>query len=1003
MIKKYYEDVNVLHVGTMPNRAYYIPYASQQEVLASESRAESSCYQLLNGSWKFKYFESVYDFDEALALNTDIPSDFDEITVPSVWQIHGYDSHQYINMRYPFPFDPPYVPQNNPCGVYKREFIIEEQNSQKRKYLNFEGVDSCLYVYINGCFVGYSQVSHCTSEFDITDFVHTGSNTIAVVVLKWCDGSYLEDQDKFRMSGIFRDVYILHRAKEHIYDFDIKTVINDKMDKAELTAKIKYNTNCDAEVKYSLFDTDGSLIEMGTATDSIKITVKNPKLWNSETPNLYLLLLENVGEFIKISVGFRKIEVKNGVLLLNGQKIKFHGVNRHDSNFYNGFVVTREDMLNDLRIMKEHNVNAIRKSHYPNCPEFMEYCDKYGFYVIDEADIECHGVCEIFGKDSDFARLANDPLWNNAFLDRVKLLYERDKNHPCVLMWSMGNESGYGQNIATCLAYIKERDGERLTHYQSLYAKGTTVEDVENLDTFSLMYPTFERINEFFEKQYALPESDRKPFVLCEYCHAMGNGPGDLEDYWQEMESHEDFCGGFVWEWCDHAVYGGKTEDGKIKYLYGGDFGEAYHDSNYCVDGLIYPDRRVSPSLLEYKNVIRPIRISYDGDGYFTAHNYLDYTNVADCIKITYELNVGGNIIKTGAVCEKGILNIEPHGEKKFELDLQLPPKGSCYIRFIYTATRDVPFINKGHIYGFDQIELRPFESENPKLSDKEITYTENDRAVIIKGNNFEYAISKLTGLFEKLDVNCNSMLKKPMELNVWRAPTDNDMHSKSGWIRAGFDQTYTRAYSVTPSIVDGILHIGCVMALLAEHQQRILNIFCDWQIDGDGKILCNMDVKKSHEFYSLPRFGVRLFLDERLLGVDYAGYGPVESYFDKRNASYFGKFSSTVEEQHEDYIRPQENGSHYGCERVEVSGESYGIEVIATTKPFCFNASYYTQEMLTHKCHSYELEKSGYTVLCVDYAQTGIGSHSCGPSLQLKNVFKQKEFTFTFCITPTN
>lgn len=1000
MMEKYYEDLNVLHIGTEPARSYYIPYATADEALKTQDRTGSSNFQLLNGSWSFKYFESIYDFDESLIGNTASYDGFDEIPVPSVWQTYGYDRHQYINIRYPFPFDPPYTPHDNPCGLYIRNFEIDEKNSGKLHYLNFEGVDSCFYVYINGSFAGYSQVSHCTSEFNITDFVTVGSNTLSVLVLKWCDGSYLEDQDKFRMSGIFRDVYILHRNKKHISDFKVSTLLNKNMDAAELSIDLKYSGGVNEGASYSLLDVDGTVAAQGNCGEQIKLSVKNPLLWNSETPNLYAVLLESCGEFIKIPIGFRKIEIKDGALLLNGVKIKLHGVNRHDSSFYNGFTVTREDMLLDLRLMKQHNINAIRTSHYPNCPEFTEYCDKYGFYVIDEADIECHGVTAIYGKDADFARLSDDPLWKDAYVDRVKLLYERDKNRSCVIMWSIGNESGYGCNTYACLSFIKERDRERLTHYQSLYAKGKNIENVDKLDTFSLMYPTFEKISEYFEKQNLLPAAERKPFLMCEYSHSMGNGPGDLEDYWNNIEKYEGFCGGFVWEWCDHAVYGGTAENGKIKYLYGGDFGDYYNDGNYCADGLVYPDRRISPSLKEYKNVIRPVRIRYDGDGVFTVHNYFDYKDCADCIKITYELVAEGKVIEAGTVCDNGVVSVEPHCEKSFKLNIILPEHGSCYIRFIYTAFKGDIFIEKDHVYGFDQIELRPFSKKTISFSNKDIAYTVNDKAYIIKGDGFEYTLNRLTGMFDRLTVNGNDLIKKPMELNLWRAPIDNDMHIKDGWIRAGFNRAYSRAYSSAISCENKILRISFEMAAVAVHRQRILNINCSWSVDGEGKILCEMEVKKSHEFYSLPRFGIRMFLGKELSQLNYCGYGPGESYFDKRNAAYFGNFVSDCETEHEDYIRPQENGSHYGCENVNVFSDECGIRIDAVNKPICFNLSEYTQEMLTDSRHSYELKKSGYTVLCIDYAQNGIGSHSCGPVLQSKNVFKEGIFNFSFLFT---
>ena len=553
IVPRYYEDLSVLHENTMPARAYYIPASKRMDNLV-EHREESDRMQLLNGTWKFQYFNSIYDVQEPFFEKDYDTENFDEIQVPSVWQMAGYDTHQYTNIRYPFPFDPPYVPQDIPCGTYAHTFVYHKDENAPKAFLNFEGVDSCFYVWINGSYVGYSQVSHMTSEFDITDLLQDGENSIAVLVMKWCDGSYLEDQDKFRMSGIFRDVYILKRPEQAISDYHVKTKIEDMLAKVELDMKF-YSP---AEVKISIKDKNGAVVAVGSIAEegTAVLEIANPELWNTENPYLYQLILETENEVIVDHIALRKIEIKDQVIYLNGQKIKFRGVNRHDSDPITGFSISVEQITTDLTLMKQHNFNAIRSSHYPNAPFFYEMCDKYGFMVIDEADIEAHGPFMLYREeDTDYNRfkrwnekIADDPAWEAAIVDRVKLMVERDKNRFCIVMWSMGNESAYGCNFEKALAWTKKFDPDRITQYESArYRNYDETYDYSNLDVYSRMYGTSE-IQEYLDKDGS------KPFLLVEYCHSMGNGPGDFEDYFQMIQDNDKMCGGFVWEWCDHAI-----------------------------------------------------------------------------------------------------------------------------------------------------------------------------------------------------------------------------------------------------------------------------------------------------------------------------------------------------------------------------------------------------------------------------------------------------------------
>ena len=547
IVPRYYEDLSVLHENTMPARAYYIPASIRMDNLM-EHREKSDRMQLLNGTWKFRYFNSIYDVQDSFFEKDYDTENFDEIQVPSVWQMAGYDAHQYTNIRYPFPFDPPYVPQDIPCGAYVHTFDYSRDENAPKAFLNFEGVDSCFYVWINGSYVGYSQVSHMTSEFDITDLLQDGTNTVAVRVMKWCDGSYLEDQDKFRMSGIFRDVYILKRPEQTIRDYHIKTKIEGMLAKVELDMKFYSPAN----VKISIEDRNGAVVAVGSISEdgTSVLEIASPELWNTENPYLYKLILETEHEVIVDHIALRKIEIKDQTIYLNGQKIKFRGVNRHDSDPVTGFTISLEQIKTDLILMKQHNFNAIRSSHYPNAPFFYEMCDKYGFMVIDEADIEAHGPFMIYRKDdTDYNRfkrwnekIADDPVWQTAIVDRVKLMVERDKNRFCIVMWSMGNESAYGCNFEKALEWTKKFDPDRITQYESArYRNYDKTYDYSNLDVYSRMYPALSEIREYLDKDGS------KPFLLVEYCHSMGNGPGDFEDYFQMIQNNDKLCGGFVW------------------------------------------------------------------------------------------------------------------------------------------------------------------------------------------------------------------------------------------------------------------------------------------------------------------------------------------------------------------------------------------------------------------------------------------------------------------------
>lgn len=997
IVPRYYENPAMLHENTLPPRAYYIPASRRMDGLV-ENRAASDRLQLLSGQWRFRYFASIYDLTEPFYEKGFDVSTFDTVTVPGTWQTQGYDAHQYTNVKYPFPFDPPYVPQENPCGAYVLQFPYQTDPRAPRAYLNFEGVDSCFYVWLNGQYVGYSQVAHCTSEFDVTPFLEEGDNTLAVLVLKWCDGSYLEDQDKFRMSGIFRDVYLLKRPREHIRDYRVTTTLSQVTVKPESSIP----------VTVSLYDGD-ALLCSGQGDGEITLAPEGVKPWNAEEPKLYTLVLEAGDEVICDRVGFREISVLDRVVRLNGEPVHFRGVNRHDSDPVTGFAISLAQMKKDLLLMKQHNINAIRTSHYPNAPVFYQLCDEYGFYILDEADIEVHGANEQVRREDTRESwlehwsqpIANNEVWRDAIVDRVQRLVLRDRNRPCVLIWSMGNESGYGCCFEAALEWTKQTDPTRLTHFESaLYAIPSRKNDYSNLDLYSRMYPSLREIQAY------LDNSPDKPYILCEYCHAMGNGPGDLEDYYQMIRKHPGMCGGFVWEWCDHAIYKGVAENGKPIYFYGGDHHENPHDGNFCMDGLVYPDRRPHRGLLELKNVQRPARVvGLDQEkGILTLENQLDFVDLKDYLTITWEITRDGDTVSFGELRE--VPSVKPHGQGALPLKLDVPEKGRAFLKLSYFLKAPTALLPQGYPLGFDEVELRNADGRNQRAlaiaasGDGKMEVREDDRFLTVEGERFRYRLNKLTGLWQSLTWEGRELLAKPMELNLWRAPTDNDQNEKAHWYRACYHLAGARAYDTVWEWAGEELRIRSTAAVTAITVQRILEGEISWVVRPGGEILARVKMARNPEFPMLPRFGLRLFLPNGMDRVRFYGLGPGESYADKRRASSHGCYESTVGEQHEDYLKPQENGSHADCDYVIVEGDGLSLAAVGE-ETFCFNISPYTQEELTEKQHSFELEESGYTVLCLDAAQTGIGSNSCGPRLEERYRLEPRGFDFRLRLVP--
>ena len=999
---RYHEDPHSLHIGTVADHSYFIPFSKNQDPFLK--REDSDRFESLNGEWDFNYYDSIIDLEDNF-----IDVEFkNTIPVPSNWQLHGFDKAQYTNVVYPIPFDPPFVPDDIPVGVYRKTYDYEPDGMNR--FLCFEGVDSCFYLYINGRFAGYSQVSHHTTEFDITGYLTTGKNTICVAVLKWCDGTYLEDQDKIRLSGIFRDVYILSRPAAHIFDYSIKTSLSH--DCSVCTIEIKV-FGWDSDI--SFFESEGGMLFSEHLTNGVPFTaeIKNPKLWSAESPYLYKLILFSGDECIGEEIGLRDIIIEEGVFKINHRHVKFRGVNRHDSYPDTGYYADTEHIETDLKLMKKHNINAIRTSHYPNSPLFYKLCDRYGFYVIDECDLEAHGCVEVYNSFKwekgygGISLLARDPVFKDAIFDRERLLVTRDKNRSCVIMWSLGNESGLGSNIYESAGMIKQLDPTRPVHYESVHKIDDTEDDI--FDVVSRMYTAP-------QDMWGFIVNDSRPFLLCEYCHAMGNGPGDLEDYRNIFYSSDRFLGGFVWEWCDHSVPLGKTDDGRIMYGYGGDFGERHNDGNFCLDGLCYPDRTPHTGLFEVKQVYRPIRVSKtENPDTFKLTSYLAFENAGKLLNGHYEITDTKGIIVEGDF----EFSIEPLSETLITIP---DMAGGNYIRFIFSLKSDTLWADSGYEICFDQLELNCIDTEKllsglrgtkSSVSANIEIIEDSPFKLMLKASDVCYSFNKRIGFIDSISYKGSELLTGPMKYNFFRAPIDNDT-MRSEWFRSHMNDYDTkvhsieilRPYSVIPKPegkeenIGAVLKIGIEQAFGWNMYAPFITVNTIYTFEPDGRVIITSKGRTSNKVTLLPRFGFRLFVPKSFDKVEYFGYGPGESYIDKHQASFLGRFESSISDMYEDYIRPQENSSHFGCRYMKLKGDSFDV-LFSNSSVFSFSATEYAQEELTKARHNYELEKADANIICFDSRMAGVGSNSCGPALSDKYRLPLPELSADFCITP--
>lgn len=927
-----YENLDYIHENTLEPRAHYIPYDTLEKALCGE-KSDSEYYISLNGEWNFAYFARDIDYSPE-------HSNWGRIKVPSCWQTLGYENPNYANARVPYPYDPPYVPDDNPMGVYRRTYYAEDMDKTEN-YLVFEGVCSWYEVYLNGEYVGCSSVSHCTSEFKLD--LRAGENMIEVRVRKWSAASYIEDQDMFRYNGIFRDVYILKRNKGHLHDIEIG------FDKS--------NIYCDYE--YRIFDADKK-----------ETNLDNPILWNAEKPYLYTVVVEYAGEYIPFKVGLRDQEIsKNGEFLINGVSVKLKGVNHHDSHPKNGYVMTKEELRADLALMKKLNINTIRMSHYPPSPELMSLCDEMGFYVIDEADIENHGAiyrrtgC---GWDKTPMWLCIDPKWKKAYTDRVERMFERDKNHTSVIMWSFGNESNYGENFVAISEYLRERDSKkgisRALHYESCCNASEEDKidgkDPYTVDVVSRMYSSIDYLIEYAEGD------DERPFFICEYSHSMGNGPGDVTDYWETIYKYPKLIGGCVWEWADH-VY---LDNGRP--MYGGDYGEIAHDGNFCCDGMVFYDRTLKSGSFEIKKAYQPMKTELTQNG-VRIFNLFDFTDFGEYDFKAVVENDGKVIF-----------------EKKF--NLKLAPKASAETEIAFPAAETVlgMYLNifmydkEGHEIAFAQHMLKDTHFDNTLESAAEIK--QNNECCEISTDKFKCSFNTHYGYIEKLD----GFLLSPIKLGIWKAPTDNDRYTRATWLTENYDKMFNKVYESLVKDNSIIIRGG----LSTVSKEVFFRYEAKYTFMQPGRIDVELSGKFDNTRPYLPRLGFEFCINEP--EFEYFGYGPGESYIDMHNASRMGLYKSDADSEYVNYVRPQEHGNHYNTKMLKIGGFEFTSE-----KGFEANVSRYSAKELDSRKHCFELEKDGRVYVRIDYKVSGIGSGSCGPQLSEKYQMNDENVSFKFSI----
>lgn len=1005
---KTWENHQIDGINRMPARAHFLTFPSKEKALLNNNRY-THAFKNLNGVWKFMFLDAPEYSPEGF-FNSDFDvTKMDDITVPGNWQLQGYGKMHYSDLWYNFPINPPYVPTENPTGIYKRTFFVEESYRDKKIIIRFCGVDSAYHLWINGKEVGYSKVARNESEFDITDIIRVGEeNDVTVRVYQWSDGTYLEDQDMWWESGIFRDVELIGVPKDGINDYKVIADLDDEYKNGIFKVEAFLRTTKEVNVTFELVDAGENTVFTKTVVAKegkacIDEVIADVNHWTAETPYLYKLFMtvEDDGQIVEVipqNVGFRNIRLNGETFLVNGVAIKFKGVNRHDYSPQNGRVVSREEIEKDIILMKQFNINAIRTSHYPNSYYLYDLCDEYGMYLIAETDLECHG----FELTGDYKWITDDPSWELAYISRMTRMIERDKNHPAIIFWSLGNESAFGCNFRKMTDVAHEMDPTRLVHYEGDF-------DVESADVYSTMYTWIENP----KKPYLMKdiiEKSKKPHVHCEYCHAMGNGPGNLKDYQDLVYAHDKLQGGFVWEWFDHGIES-FTESGEKYYRYGGDFGDDPSNKDFCIDGLIMPDRTPSPGLYEYKKVIEPITTTAVDiqKGIINLLSRYDFANL-DRFNLVYKVMEDDVILQTGFMA---VPSIEARANKDITLPydlsaIKVKPGAHYYVNISYQLREDTSYVSSGHELATAQFEL-PLYKEGIVVRPEGILNVEKEHTTLhVKGANFSLDFNLVNGNLMNIVRDGMQVLSKGPRLTLWRAPISNDMEiidklKKVYFLHLEHEVVMNIDYHMEGNILKVEVDTINSTTNSAWHfkTKYVYTVYPsgDILIDVEGTPSGRVDLAPD----MLPRIGVSMHLDKSMEHVRYFGMGPGENYADSKEAAQMGLYANTVDGLFTNYVIPQENGNHMGCKWVSMTNDR-GMGLLASTEgDFNFSASWYEDKDLDDAKHTCDLVKRDYIVFNVDYKQNALGTNSCGQWQLDKYRAKFEDFKLSFRLTPFN
>ncbi len=988
------ENPKIISLNTIKSHAFFLPFIEPQQKAIPQYPENSAVIKTLNGEWQFRFFKSHEEFwrDPANHSNSKAST---PITVPGCWELSGYDHPQYVNLSYPFPVDPPFVPDHNPAGLYQKQFSVPNDWAGKTIILTFLGVSSAFDLFINNEYIGGSKGSHMTSEFDLTNHLQTGkTNQISVIVYKWCDGAYLEDQDMWRLHGIFRDVYLTARPKHHIQDVNVKADYDHTSKNGILKVDFKTNTSNELPLKITLISPDEDTIfsQEITSNHQIKSIFPNIHPWSAEIPSLYQLRIHTLDdhhaskETIGFEIGFRRIEIKQKQLWINGQTVILKGVNRHEFDPDTGWTMTPDRMENDIRMMKQHNINTVRTSHYPNHPYWLMLCDRIGLYVIDEADLETHG----FQLIRDWSALSKSEDWLTAYLDRAERLVERDKNHPSVIFWSLGNESGLGKNHELMANWIKATDPSRPIHYEG-------AENDPLVDVVSVMYPSLKTL-----KLAGEDKEDDRPYFMCEFAHAMGNSPGSLKEYWETIYAYPRLIGGCVWDWVDQGLR--KKKNGNAYFAYGGDYGDIPNDGNFCINGLVDPDRKPHPGLLELKYWIQPVHISKVDrmTGEIVLQNRYNFLPL-DHLDANYSIKAEGELLYEGQL---DIAEIEPQKEKKYKIEaLQevLPEDKESYFEITFTLKKSLPWAEMGHPIAKYQHQLQQKLAQTGQpvsAGSAKITKKNNDSfAVSLQTGNQTFIFNKHTGEIDQWKIGQSEILSQPISLNIWRSPIDNDVHILKEWQYEGVDRSHTRCHQWIMNENDGI-KIVVEGVIAADGMQPHSQYQVSYESIQEGTLKITLVYTPLNLSIRLPRLGFLTQLNPQFDQVKWFGRGPHENYSDRKNAAFVDLFQKPIQDLYHPYITPQENGNRSDVRWLEISSAKTGAAFRIEGQPlFNFSAHYVTLQNLTEAKHQNELKWLKSPYLYFDYAQSGLGSNACGPDVMTKYRLQPKPYTFSLIL----